>query len=140
MIVIVLRSSRTCHNMNVRLGENYFKSSLFTQHDIVNPRAVRRRPPIASKMTILTPSQGGSKSGHFDPILGGWCYTKQCKFWRVSSVLIQGDSHFSGFRGGQNRPFWGTPGKGQNRLKSDDFDPPVWTLPDTRFYGIPTDL
>jgi hypothetical protein len=140
MIVIVLRSSRTCHNMNVRLCEIHFMSSLFTQHDIVNPRAVRRRPTIASKMTILTPSQGGSKSGHFDPILGGWCYTKQCKFWRVSSVLIQGDSHFSGFRGGQNRPFSTPPGKGQNRPKSDIFDPPGWTMPDTRFDRIPTDL
>ena len=120
--------------------KSYFNLSLFTQHDIVNPRAVRRRPTIASKMTILTPSQGGSKSGHFDPILGGWCYTKQCKFWRVSSVLIQGDSHFSGFRGGQNRPFSTPPGKGQNRPKSDIFDPPGWTLPDTRFDRIPTDL
>ena len=119
--------------------KSYFNLSLFTQ-DYVNPRAVRRRPPIASKMTILTPSQGGSKSGHFDPILGGWCYTKQCKFWRVSSVLIQGDSHFSGFRGGQNRPVSTPPGKGQNRPKSDIFDPPGWTLPHTRFYGIPTDL
>ena len=37
-------------------------------------------------------------SGH--PPKGGWSYTKQCKFWRVSSVLIQGDSHFLVYRGG----------------------------------------
>ena len=77
------------------------------------------------------PLPGGAKSGHFDPILGGWCYTKQCKFWRVSSVLIQGDSHFSGFPGGQNRPFSTPPGKGQNRPKSDIFDPPG-TMPVSR--------
>ena len=38
--------------------------------------------------------------GSGTPPKGGWSYTKQCKFWRVSSVLIQGDSHFLVFRGG----------------------------------------
>ena len=65
MIVIVLRSSRTCHNMNVRLGEIHFRSSLFTQHDIVNPRAVRRRPTIASKMIDFDPPPEGVKKWSF---------------------------------------------------------------------------
>ena len=140
MIVIVLRSSRTCHNMNVRPGEIISRLHCLPNMTSSIPGLSGDVHDSIQNDLDFDPSQGGSKSGHFDPILGGWCYTKQCKFWRVSSVLIQGDSHFSGFRGGQNRPFWGTPGKGQNRLKSDDFDPPVWTLPDTRFYGIPTDL
>jgi hypothetical protein len=45
-------------------------------------------------------SPGGSKTPQNDPKMGGWRYTKQCKFWRVSSVLIQGDSAGIGVRGG----------------------------------------
>jgi hypothetical protein len=53
-----------------------------------------------------TPKKGGSdppKKGGSDPpprgvkktpLLGGWRYTKQCKFWRDSSVLIQGVRRF----------------------------------------------
>ena len=47
------------------------------------------------------PKWGGRKhpkKGHFDPPPGGWRYTKQCKFWRDSSVLIQGVRRFFALR------------------------------------------
>ena len=49
-----------------------------------------------SKSRIFRVSRGGRKTPPKTPKIppreGGWRYTKQCKFWRVSSVLIQGDS------------------------------------------------
>ena len=49
-----------------------------------------------------TPKKGGSKTppkrGVRPPLPGGWRYTKQCKFWRDSSVLIQGVRRFFALR------------------------------------------
>ena len=54
-----------------------------------------------------TPQKGGSGT----PQKGGCRDTKQCKFWRVSSVLIQGMFCFWGVRGVLGGPgggrFWG---------------------------------
>ena len=57
------------------------------------------------------------KGGPGPPQKGGCRDTKQCKFWRVSSVLIQGLFCFLGVRGGlRGGPpggrFWGGPGVG----------------------------
>jgi hypothetical protein len=46
-----------------------------------------------------TPSGTPQKGGSGTPKKGGSRDTKQCKFWRVSSVLIQGMFCFWGFRG-----------------------------------------
>ena len=46
------------------------------------------------------PSGDPPKRGSGTPQKGGCRDTKQCKFWRVSSVLIQGTFCFLGFFGG----------------------------------------
>lgn len=53
------------------------------------PRGVKNDPPG-------TPPEGGPGP----PKKGGCRDTKQCKFWRVSSVLIQGHLRFLALRGG----------------------------------------
>jgi hypothetical protein len=49
---------------------------------------------------LETPSGTPQKGGSGTPQKGGCRDTKQCKFWRVSSVLIQGMFCFWGVRGG----------------------------------------
>jgi hypothetical protein len=44
--------------------------------------------------TFYPPGKTPPKRGVRPPFLGGWRYTKQCKFWRDSSVLIQGVRRF----------------------------------------------
>ena len=65
--------------------------------------------PTSGWKVGLEPSQEGSwktppgppkKGGSGTPQKGGCRDTKQCKFWRVSSVLIQGMFCFWGVRGG----------------------------------------
>ena len=58
--------------------------------------------------SILGPSRTPQKGGPGTPQKGGCRDTKQCKFWRVSSVLIQGLFCFWGVLGG----FWGVPAGG----------------------------
>ena len=55
---------------------------------------------------LETPSGTPQKGGSGTPQKGGCRDTKQCKFWRVSSVLIQGAFCFWGVRGGSG----GVPG------------------------------
>ena len=76
-------------------------------------------PKWGSKMTKKHPPKRGventPKRGVRPPLLGGWRYTKQCKFWRDSSVLIQGV-----------RRFLRTP----EAIFGSFFDPPKKTPPD----------
>ena len=63
------------------------------------------RPP--GRGSPGTPREGGPGP----PKKGGCRDTKQCKFWRVSSVLIQGTFCFLGVRGGPEGVRRGVPGR-----------------------------
>ena len=70
------------------------------------------------------------KGGPGPPQKGGCRDTKQCKFWRVSSVLIQGLFCFLGVRGGlRGGPpggrFWGVSGVGPSAREPGDTPPVV---------------
>ena len=81
------------------------------------------------------PKWGGRKhpkKGHFDPPPGGWRYTKQCKFWRDSSVLIQGVRRFFALR----RVIFGSffdPHKRTPRDGKPDVRPLKWVFPTPPF-------
>ena len=80
MIVIVLRSSRTCHNMNVRLGEILFQS--FT----VYPRRCQSQGcPATSSDSIQNdrfwpPPRGGQKVVILTPFWGGGAILNNVNF------------------------------------------------------------
>ena len=77
---------------------------------------------------LETPSGTPQKGGSGTPQKGGCRDTKQCKFWRVSSVLIQGAFCFWGVRGGSGGVpggvILGGPGGRQGRGPG----PQKWTL------------
>jgi len=70
--------------------------------------------------SILGPSRTPQKGGPGTPQKGGCRDTKQCKFWRVSSVLIQGLFCFWGVFGG----FRGVPAGGRFWGSGPDFGVP----------------
>jgi hypothetical protein len=94
------------------------------------------------------PRKGGSKTppkrGVRPPLLGGWRYTKQCKFWRDSSVLIQGVRRFLRTPGGVFGVFFDPPKRtplGWQTLRTTPkmgvFDPPFRGGVFTGFTVIP---
>ena len=96
-------------------------------------------PGTAPGGVVGKPSREGSgrplrdppkKGGPGPPQKGGCRDTKQCKFWRVSSVLIQGLFCFLGVRGGlRGGPpggrFWGVSGVGPSAREPGDTPPVV---------------
>jgi hypothetical protein len=90
-------------------------------------------------MTKKHPRKGGSKTplkrGVRPPLLGGWRYTKQCKFWRDSSVLIQGVRRFlrtpEAIFGVFSTPLKRTPkigGVAKKGVFDPHFGPPIWRV------------
>ena len=98
-----------------------------------------RAPGLLRDGVVGKPSREGSgrplrdppkKGGPGPPQKGGCRDTKQCKFWRVSSVLIQGVFCFFGVRGGlRGGPpggrFWGVSGVGPSAREPGDTPPVV---------------
>ena len=89
------------------------------------------------------PSRTPQKGGPGTPQKGGCRDTKQCKFWRVSSVLIQGLfcfwGVFGGFRGGPaGGRFWGVPGPILGSWETLESDPDrPWIRPWARPSRMP---
>jgi hypothetical protein len=110
---------------------------------------VENTPPNGGrKQGQKHPRKGGSKTppkrGVRPPLLGGWRYTKQCKFWRDSSVLIQGVRRFLRTPGGVFGVFFDPPKRtplGWQTLRTTPkmgvFDPPSGGGVFTGFTVIP---
>jgi len=96
-----------------------------------NPTGLTTRTETRLLTTFYPPGKTHPKKGHFDPPagrgvkhppkrggptppFGGWRYTKQCKFWRDSSVLIQGVRRFLRLRRVFFDPFFGSKNDPQN--------------------------
>ena len=100
-------------------------------------------PKRGSKIGQKTPPKKGventPKKGSFLTPLGGWRYTKQCKFWRDSSVLIQGVRRFFALRRVIFGSFFDPPKRPPQTggyPKMGVFDPPKGT-PQTGVFSTP---